>query len=590
MRSPPRDRLHEQRVPISGGTQRLHHLLRFVESAEPDERPRPRVEHVVVHAVGSRGRLESLRRSGPRHARLGAIAGPSPGMALQRQRDAPQPHRLPVAGAVRDQAVGDLPAPRLRRQPLAARHPPAGSAARGRRAPLRGRAAGRGCAGRARPRAPGWPAPAGGATAHRRGARRRRRSCPRAVVTAAQLAPPIDVLRVGGRQIGRDRQCLLRMRRGGRDLAQGFEQHRHAAVADAEVLPPARRPGSSRTSSSCSANSARWWESDSARSPFARSTAPTALFEAATLRRSEWSSGAFASNALSMSSAAWNRSRAPSSAPCSSSTEPMLLLADASSVCQSTLDASMATRRVAIFMYSRKCTSASSRRRCRQLTNPTQKWLCARSKSRCPSSGCLVRQAPGERERLEERRLGLGEPPLRDAHVADSVQGGRPLRQLVVAQRRLRNGGEVVHRLRTHIVEDLEPSHLLELLPQVAEHEADQAFCLLPPLLGLAARLDGHGAFGPQVGEVLHPGQRGQGDRRRDEDPTQAATRLGGNPPQPLERVDGRRPLGGRGAFRRWMRRVRSASSPAGGGTFPRRAWSSRAAASPVSGYGGRPV
>ena len=158
-----------------------------------------------------------------------------------------------------------------------------------------------------------------------------------------------------------------------------------------------------------------------------------------------------------------------------------------------------------------------------------------------------VRERLGEGERLRKRLPRFGEPSLGDAHVADLVQRRRALRQFLVAQRRLGNGGEVVQGLRTDIIQNLEPADLLQLLPQVAEHEADQVFRLLAPPFRVAARRDGDRAFSPQVDDVLRRAERRQLrcaaaiSRRR------ARRRgLGGDPAQPVERVDGRRPLGGR--------------------------------------------
>src|SRR4051812_18463283 len=99
------------------------------------------------------------------------------------------------------------------------------------------------------------------------------------------------------------------------------------------------------------------------------------------------------------------------------------------------------------------------------------------------------RQALGESERFFERRKRRIDFPLFVADLAQLRQCLRPAEELLVAEFRLRHGGEVVHRLLTHFVEQLQPANGAEACAEIAEHEAYELFSLpLPTQRDIARR------------------------------------------------------------------------------------------------------
>ncbi len=233
------------------------------------------------------------------------------------------------------------------------------------------------------------------------------------------------------------------------------------------------------------------------------------LLDEATALRSVVSPGRSSSRALSMASAARNRSSASSGWPCSSSTEPMLLFADASSSRQSTFVGSMATSRSASRRYSRKCTSAVVQPPLAPLDEPDPEVALRQVEQPLPVVRVAAGEDFGQRERLGERLLRVGQPALRDPHVADLVERRGAIGQLVVGERltrgRPRSSPSPSPPTSSRI--SSRPDRL-ELLSQVADHEPDQVFGLAAAPVRLAPRRDGRRPLALEIHEVLRHGEQ----------------------------------------------------------------------------------
>ena len=110
---------------------------------------------------------------------------------------------------------------------------------------------------------------------------------------------------------------------------------------------------------------------------------------------------------------------------------------------------------------------------------------------------------------------------LRDSDRADLIERRRSPEQLRLAQRGLGHRREVVHRPVADVVQDLESSYRLELLPEVAEHETNQPLGLLAAPIGVVSGGERKSPLAAEVDDIFRGAQRRDDQHRGHEDRSQ---------------------------------------------------------------------